>query len=206
MSFYLPHLVAELARILRTREDDLCLEQAVRGLDHADELAIQMLLGRGLTPSHGVTREAYYPSSIGKRSHRPRCDLVLTPDGQTLETEDPPLLFEVACAPEDALWLEVKVAHQHREGGARNARYGQQWRASITADLRKMKLDPQIRHGALALVAFTADEGTFERDLLSFESLLMNAELLAGYVNKTSFPITERIGHTRCGIAVWPLV
>lgn len=206
MTWHLPLVREELARILRAREDELRLEQAVHGLDRCDEVELQALLGRGLVATHHVTREAYYPSSTGKRSHRPRCDLVLTAPGQALQAETPPSLFERTCPPEDALWLEVKVAHQLRPGGQRNARYGQQWRASIASDLRKLKLEPRIHHGALALVAFTSDESTFERDLASFERLLMDAELLAGYVSKESFAIEERMGHACCGVAVWPLV
>jgi hypothetical protein len=182
----LPHLCQELADILSAREGELALEQAVRGLDANDERGIQALLAAGLATRHPVIREQFYPSSSGKLSHRPRCDLYLSTD--------------------DPLWLEVKVAHQFKEGGARNGRYAQQWRTAITSDLRKLKADPLIEQAAIAMVVFTADAETFERDAATFEQLLIDAELLAGWRASAALPISDRIGHTRCSVAIWPLV
>ena len=72
--------------------------------------------------------EVHYPSSRGKKlSHRARCDLVLTPTDMPLEPEVAPeqTLFDPPerkyCKSADAVWLEVKVAYQFREGGAATA-------------------------------------------------------------------------------------
>jgi hypothetical protein len=187
----LSHLADELAALLRAREAELALEQAVRGLDHCDERALQGLLAGGLGARYEVAREVHYPSSEphSKRSHRLRCDLVLG---------DPAL--------PERLWLEVKVAHQHRPGGQHNARYAQQWRRSIVGDLRKLKADGEIRTAALALVAFTADEAIFAKDAQLFEQLLLDEELICGFRSSAGFAIQERIGHRRCDVALWPLV
>jgi hypothetical protein len=193
-------VVEELSESLASAEAALRLEQAVHGLDAHDEVALQALLAEGLATHHHVTREAYYPSSSGKRSARPRCDLVLTPRGQPLERDE-----ETGCPPEDALWLELKVAHQLRPSGRSNARYGQQWRRAIVSDLVKMRADPRIVHAALALVVFNDTHATLEKDLALFERLLGEAGLF-GFQIARSVEITERIGHTLCTVAAWPLL
>jgi hypothetical protein len=201
LSASLVRVVEELAEILAKTEAELRLEQAVHGLDARAEVALQALLADGLATRHHVTREAYYPSSSGKRSSRPRCDLVLTPRGQALACEE----RNDGCAPEDALWLEVKVAHQLRPSGRSNARYGQQWRRAIVSDLTKMRADPRIAHAAIALVVFNDTRATLEKDLQLFESLLGEAGLF-GFQVARSVEITERIGHTLCSVAAWPLL
>lgn len=185
---------------MQRAEDALRLEQAVHGLDARDEVALQALLGEGLAEHHRVTREAYYPSSGGKRSGRRRCDFVLTPKGQALEVDG-----EGECAPEDALWLELKVAHQLRPSGRSNGRYGQQWRRAIVADLQKLRADERVRHAALVLVVFNDTQATLDKDLHLFEVLLGEAGLF-GFKTVRSVAITERVGHTLCTVAGWPLL
>src|SRR5205085_715472 len=98
----------------------------------------------------------HYPSSAGKKlSHRMRCDLVLTPKGKPLSLDSrPPDLFDAPdpCPPEKALWLEVKVAYQFREGGVRHAGYSAQWRSAVVEDLRKMEAEARIREAGLLLL------------------------------------------------------
>jgi hypothetical protein len=112
-------------------------------------------------------REVHYPSSAGKKlSHRARCDLVLTPQGHPLEPAKLPEqnLFTLAsgeadvqyCPPADALWLEVKIAYQFREGGARHKGYGAQWRQQIISDLQKMEAEPLIHEAGLVLIVSTS--------------------------------------------------
>jgi hypothetical protein len=180
-------IAEQLEAILIAREAELQLEQAVHGIDHGDELELQALLASGLAVNHRVTREAFYPSAVGKKSHRPRCDLVLGDVGA------------------DALWLELKVAHQLRPSGRRNARYGHQWRRAIVKDLAKMRADPQILHAALGLVVFNDSLATLEKDLALFETLLGEGGLF-GFRVVRSVPITERIGHAYCSVALWPLL
>src|ERR1043165_7802091 len=115
-----------LARVVHDAEAAIRLEQAVYGLDARDELALQTLLADGLRKFYDVAREVHYPSSVGKKlTHRQRCDLVLSPKGSPLKLDSKPAtLFdpspESLCSAEEALWLEVKVAYQFREGGVRH--------------------------------------------------------------------------------------
>ena len=194
---HLPTVLDQVVSTLAARDAELRLEQAVRGIDHLTEVGLQALIGEGLAAHHRVTREAYYPSAVADKRGRARCDFVLTPQGQALHDD---------CAPEEALWLELKVAHQLLPEGRRNPRYGQQWRASLLADLRKMKTDPLIRHAALALVVFNDSRTTLEKDAALFETILASEQLLCGFRSQRSFSIEDRIGHAVCGAMMWPLL
>src|SRR5580692_4060557 len=128
-------LADQIGEAITHVETELRLEQAVYGLDVRDERALQSLLAERLGAHYEVAREVHYPSTVGKKlTHRQRCDVVLTPRGKPLRLDSaPPGLFDSPnlAAPEEALWLEVKVAYQFREGGERNERYGGQWRNAI---------------------------------------------------------------------------
>src|SRR4051812_24563351 len=77
-----------VGQAIQIAEDELRLEQAVYGLDARDERELQSLLANRLSPYYQVAREVHYPSSKGsKRSHRQRCDLVLTPLGRPLKLD-----------------------------------------------------------------------------------------------------------------------
>ena len=204
--------------VLRTLEDELRLEQAVYGIDARDEREIQTLLTQRLACSYEVAREVHYPSSKGQKlSHRMRCDLVLTPKGTPLSPEIVPeqTLFELpkagappagTCHPADALWLEVKVAYQFREGGVQHGGYGAQWRQKVVEDLRKMEADPLIREAGLALIVFNESREILEKDLELFEDVLALKEVLAGFRQVRSIPILDRIGHRLCTVALWPTI
>jgi len=196
------------ADTLRQREDALRLEQAVYGLDAKDEKAIQSLLADGLKSHYEVVREVHYPSSQGnKLTHRQRCDLVLTPRGRPLRLDSaPPTLFDAPnqAEPNEALWLEVKVAYQFREGGARHGGYGPQFRQAVVADLQKMESEPKIREAGLLLVVFNESEEVLAKDLELFEDVLIRKEVLAGFRHVRSTAILDRIGHRVCTIALWP--
>jgi hypothetical protein len=75
----------------------------------------------------------------------------------------------------------------------------------LFGDLRKMHADARITHAALVLVAFTDSQATFDRDIELFERLLFDEGPRAGYRSARSFAIDDRIGHTRCSVAAWPL-
>ena len=201
----------ELGRAVREAEDELRLEQAVYCLDARDEKALQALLAGKLAPAFEVAREVHYPSTKGRKlTHRMRCDLVLTPRGLPLrlDTAAEPGLFDppALCEPCDALWLEVKVAYQFREGGARHNGYGAQWRTAVLDDLRKMDADPLIHEAGLVLVVFNESDAILAKDLELFEDVLARKEVLAGFRQVRSVPILERIGHRLCTVAVWPTI
>jgi hypothetical protein len=203
-------LADHLERAVRAAEDELRLEQAVYGLDARDERGLQTLLAERLTGQYEVAREVHYPSTRGnKLTHRQRCDLVLSPKGHPVRLDRaPPTLFDPPdlCEPGDALWLEVKVAHQFREGGVRHTRYGAQWRQAVVKDLKKMEAEPLIREAGLVLVVFNESQAILDKDLELFESVLAAKEVLAGFRHVRSVPITERIGHHLCTLAVWPTI
>lgn len=203
-------LADRLRDAVSAAEADLRLEQAVYGLDRLDERGLQALLADRLTSAYEVVREVHYPSTRGRKlSHRARCDLVLAPRGKPLSLDStPPTLFDPAevSEPTEALWLEVKVAYQFREGGARHAGYGTQWRQAVVEDLRKMEADPLIREAGLVLVVFNESQNVLEKDVELFEDVLARKEVLAGFRQVRSVPILDRIGHNLCTIAVWPTV
>ena len=204
-------LADHLGQSLREAEDELRLEQAVYGLDARDERALQALLATRLSAAYEVAREVHYPSTRGKKlTHRMRCDLVLSPKGQPLrlDTAGPPGLFDPPslCEPADALWLEVKVAYQFREGGNRHSGYGAQWRHAVVEDLRKMEADPLVHDAGLVLVVFNESQPILDKDLELFEDVLARKEVLAGFRHVRTVPILERNSHRLCTVAVWPTV
>jgi hypothetical protein len=218
LKWNLSEIADRLGEALSMAEQELRLEQAVYGLDTRDEKELQKLLAGKLSAQFGVAREVHYPSSRGRKlTHRPRCDVVLTPHGFALEPEktQEPTLFDPPpddagaprhCKPVDALWLEVKVAYQFREGGVRHGGYGAQWRQNVVADLRKMEADEAIREAGLVLIVFNESRDILDKDLELFEDVLARKEVLAGFRQVRSIPILDRIGHQLCTVAVWPTI
>jgi hypothetical protein len=183
----------------------------VYGLDAMKERALQALLAEGLRDIGfcEVAREVYYPSELSmKRPSRQRCDLVLTPPGRPLLNVETIDLFTPpdSCSPTEALWLEVKCAHQFQEGGRTHGGYGDQWRNATVRDLSKMESEPLIREAGLALVVFTADRDIIDKDLELFEDVLAGKEVLAGFRQVRTIDILERNGHKAATIALWPTV
>src|SRR5262249_43246516 len=109
-----------------------------------------------------------------------------------------------SCPPEDALWVELKVARQRGEGGVSDARYAQQWRRHLVADLRKLAAEPRIAAAAIALVAFVEDEPTLWRDLDGFEAVTAHAGVVAGFRQVRTLPIIDRLGHHLAAVVLWP--
>jgi hypothetical protein len=203
-------LADHLGQVLTQAEADLRLEQAVYGLDAKDELTLHALLADGLRGFYDVAREVHYPSTAGRKlTHRQRCDLVLSPTGRPLRLDSaPPSLFDPSdqCEPADALWLEVKVAYQFREGGTRHGGYGNQWRTGVVEDLRKMDAEEKIHEAGLVLIVFNESGEILDKDLQLFEDVLAQKEVLAGFRHVRSVPILERMGHRLCTAAVWPTI
>jgi len=203
-------LADRFADAIKAVEDELRLEQAVYGLDARDERTLQATLAERLASYYEVNREVHYPSSAGrKKTHRPRCDLVLSPKGipLRLDTESPGLFdAPVYCEPAAALWLEVKVAYQFREGGATHGGYGAQWRQAVVEDLRKMEAETPICDAGLVLIVFNESDAVLKKDLELFEDVLAVKEVLAGFRQVRSVPILDRIGHHLCTAAIWPTI
>jgi hypothetical protein len=199
-----------VGQVLSHAEADLRLEQAVYGLDTRDEKQLQAMLADELKQHYGIAREVHYPSTVGnKLTHRQRCDLVLTPHGRELRLDSaPPSLFDPPdlCEPEKALWIEVKIAYQFREGGTYHGGYGPQWRNAVVSDLRKMESEKRISEAALLLIVFNESAEILEKDLDLFEGVLVQKEVLAGFRQVRSVPILDRIGHRLCTAALWPTI
>jgi hypothetical protein len=203
-------LIDRLHRLFLAAENELRLEQAVYGLDVRDERELQALMAQRLAGHYEVAREVHYPSTVGRKlTHRQRCDMVLTPLGRPLRLDSaPPTLFDPAnlAAPEEALWLEVKIAYQFREGGVVHGGYGGQWRNAVVDDLRKMEAEPRILEAGLLLVVFNESAEVLEKDLELFENVLARKEVLAGFRQVRSVAILDRIGHRLCTVALWPTI
>jgi hypothetical protein len=203
-------LADRMGEAIAVAEADLRLEQAVYGLDARDELTMHASLADGLKKYYEVAREVHYPSSVGKKlTHRQRCDLVLTSKGRPLRLDSTlPTLFDPTdlSSPADALWLEVKIAYQFREGGARHGGYGAQWRTNVVEDLKKMEADSLIRDAGLVLIVFNESREILQKDLELFETILAQKEVLAGFRQVRTVPILDRIGHTVCTAALWPTI
>jgi hypothetical protein len=120
----------------------------------------------------------------------------------------PPTIFDPPnlATPEEALWLEVKVAYQFREGGVRHGGYGRQWRNAVVDDLRKMEAEQRILEAGLLLVVFNESAEVLEKDLELFENILARREVLAGFRQVRSVEILDRIGHRLCTVALWPTI
>jgi hypothetical protein len=203
-------LADQLGQVIGQAEADLRLEQAVYGLDAKTEVQLQQLLAAGLTNHYEVAREVHYPSTVGRKlSHRQRCDLVLTPKDRPLKLDSAPVtLFDPPnlAKPEEALWLEVKIAYQFREGGRRHGGYGAQWRGAVVDDLRKMEADPRIHEAGLCLLVFNQSREILDKDIELFESILAQKEVLAGFRKVRTIDILDRIGHQVCTVALWPTI
>lgn len=185
--WFLGGVADELAAALAAIEAALRLEAAPHGVDEWDERRLQLALAEVLR----AHVEVPYPSTVARpRREQQRCDLVLGAAG----------------APEDALWLELKVARQRRAGGERDPRYGEQWRRHLVADLRKLAAEPRIRAAAILLIAFTDDEDVLARDLDRFESLMVRRGVIAGFRQVRTVAVQDRIGHRVGAIAAWPTV
>jgi hypothetical protein len=206
-----PHSIVELvAGGIAEIEAGLCQEQAVYGLDSRDEVSLHGTLESILARHASVAREVHFPASAGrKRTHRRRCDLVLTPSGRPLRRDTvPPTLFDPpdSVGPEQALWLEVKLATQFRAPDVHDPGYASKWRQQVSEDLRKVESDDSIRSAMLMLILFTSDSVAASAGIEQFENDLARAGLLAGFRASKGVNILNRIGHRLCTIALWPTI
>ena len=205
-------VVAAAAAGLARAAAEIELEQAVRGIDTHDELALHPLLAAGLhAAGYGVHREERYPSDRrrARRTEGRRCDLVITPDGLPLvDDRAQPELFAPAraCPLHDALWLEVKVIAQFREGGAPNRSYARALTAPVWRDVEKLAADEGIARAAVLVVLFTADVHVADHDLATWCSLGRARGLLFATPEIERVPINDRVGNALCTVAAVPLI
>lgn len=223
----LHHLARVAAESLEARSRALDAEQAVEGLDARDEVQIHPLLAEAFArEGFGVHREVPYPTEPRRRaarSERARCDLVLTPEpGQRpcdpaheshLAEDAEGTLFAPAprpaalVEPAGCFWLEVKVVGQFAcvQGvPGPNGAYGSELTGALTGDLRKLAADPAIGPAGLLVVLFTADERTARHDLELAMSRALSRGLRVGFPAMSGFAIADRMGNSRCTLALIP--
>lgn len=182
--------------------------QAVRGLDSLSELRMHAVMESILqSAGFGVHREQRYPVARGRRrrSEGERCDFVLTPPGRPLAEEEaattlfaPPQSIE----PAHAMWLEVKVVAQFTEEGA-NVAYASALQHPVRRDVVKLAREEQIRHAAVLLVLFTADQRTAIHDLGVWQTRCAERSLPVQAPYLRHVDIVDRLGNGCCTIALF---
>lgn len=230
-----PDQIADIAAAaLHQRCEALREEQAVRGLDALTEVEFHPLIADGMAAAgFGVAMEFPYPGQPQRRprfAERERCDLVLTPSPEVAildpvaelkhldEAEgglfDPEVVAQAypGIPPEEAYWLEVKLVGQYCFNAGvpgPNRSYASELLSVASADISKLARDPMIRHGALLLVLFTADERTASHDITAFMHKCLDRELPVQSPSRASFGVPDLIGNGLCTavvIPVWPKV
>jgi hypothetical protein len=207
MPFSPADIADALAHGLAHAEGELRREESPRGLDALEETALHPLLASGLR-AHGLGAhlEQRYPHARAerRRSHGPRCDLVVTPDARALAApDDAPSLF----APRDAvplaeaLWLEVKTARLYHGEGP-NPRYVAELLGAPSEDIVRLGTAPEVRHAMVALLVFARTEEEGRTHLAEWERAMRVEGLPLDTPRVRAVPISDRVGHAACMVAV----
>lgn len=204
-------ITLHVADALRERARELDDEHATLGIDALDELPLHPIIAQGLASTdYGVLREQRYPAgrATPRRSLGDRCDFVLTPSpgAQLID----PLMGDTLFAgkgvpPEDALWLEVKLAAQFcmSDGWSRaNPLYSGIMLTQTVNDIRKLSAEPGIAHAGLVLVMFNSDLAIAEHDLSAWYRRGIEKGLPISAPIAERFAITDRIGNSVCTVAL----
>jgi hypothetical protein len=206
-------------------------ENAVRGLDHLDEIDLHTVLEAAfLHADLGVIRERAFPSPPKRRpkaSERERCDLVLLP-GPDLTLADPEtrlaeredaaatlfagqaeqLVTPADLDPADAFWIEIKATGQfvaRDDVPQPNGRYTTELIRLPAQDIRKLAREPLAEQAAIALLLFAADEPTARHDLGIAVHKWLDSDLPIRSPAIRVTPIDDRIGNTVCAVCIVPI-
>ncbi|MEO1715476.1 MAG: hypothetical protein AAFR76_00065 [Planctomycetota bacterium] len=206
-------------------------EDAVRGLDHLDEVDIHTVLEAAfLHADLDVLREHPFPTPPKRRpkaSERERCDLVLLPEPdltladpetELAEREDAEATLFAPAAdqlvtpadldPADAFWLEIKATGQfvaRDDVPQSNRRYTTELIRAPAADIRKLAREPLAEQAAVAIVLFAADEPTARHDLGVAVHRWLDDDLPVRSPAIRVTPIDERIGNTVAAVCLVPI-
>lgn len=224
--------IADLMAESVSRENlRLRAEDAVTGVDALDETALHPILARHLAESGlGVLREHHFPTPKRARprnSERERCDLVLTHDPAGLlidpvevdrrEHELAGTLFApvaeqaaalTGTAPEDALWIELKVCGQYEFVAGvpiPNTAYTTGVIRGPAVDIRKLAREKAIQFAAATLILFAQDEPTARHDLQIAAHKWLDQSLPIREPIIRVVPIDERIGNTVATVCMIPV-
>ncbi len=217
---------------LISRTNQLDTEQSVLGLDALSELDFHQLIKQSfLSTGFGVNSEAHYPSTgdaYTKSTHRPRCDLALTPH-PSLKLLDPAselkqlalaqdTLFaaipqsepdpSTTCTPEDAWWIEIKTCAQHayRDGiPSPNPSYAHQLVTGLQTDLNKLATDPHIWHACALIILFAETEAIARHDLHQAAQICMAQDLPVRSPLIAAHSITDRAGNACVAVGLFPI-
>lgn len=162
-----------------------------------------------LTPKPGQMLRDSLTDARARALPRKRREATLFDDAvETDAVSTTPEEARDAVHPDDAYWLELKVAAQYSvESGVPgpNRAYGSQLTRFAAGDITKLSSDRTIVHGALALVLFTADETIASHDAGVLTERMMNRGLRISVPIRRTFRIQERIGNTCCSVVLVPL-
>lgn len=212
------HIVELAAAGLEAEAQRLAAEQAVRGIDALNEVLLHPLLRAGIAtgPYRVLAEERYPPSRARKRrSEGERCDIVIIDTRESPGADhllDPlaagTLFGSRGAAPEQAMWVEVKVVHQWMlfDGGIRaNPAYSSLLLREASSDVRKLSKDPAIATAAVLIVMFNDAAATSDHDLGEWHKrcLLMGLPLSRPFLRR--FAITDRLGNGCCTVALAPV-
>lgn len=209
--WYIGDIADAVCEAFARQSEQFDREQSVRGLDSLDELAHHGLIQIGLRQAgFGVYPEERYPkdSDRHKRSEGDRCDVVLTANGSRLADAGAvnTLFADVeAVAPTEAFWLEAKIIRQFTEEGP-NASYGSELSTRLRADVSKLARDGMIRHGALMLLVYVAEQHVAQHDLQVWERSCCERDLPIGVPSVRWVKVGDRLGHRWMGIAIYPII
>jgi len=204
-------VAAAAADALRAEAERLDLEQSPYGLDALEETSLHPLLAAGFRDAgFGAHTEQRYPTDRARpnRATGDRCDLVLTAESATplIDALEAETLFGHHGVPlDEALWLEVKAAHQFAltEGVAGPSRaYASQLLSAALADARRLARDPGVAHGGALAIIFTADQATADHDIAMWVQRCLERDLPVAWPHVHRFDIADRIGNRLCAVAL----
>lgn len=216
---------------IATADRALRAEQAVRGIDAADELGLHAVIADGLAAAGlGVLREWPLPETTKRRpkaTERERCDLVLLPEpglvlqdpvgraneaddaGETLFAPVADRLFaEAGVEPSEAFWLEIKTAGQFvvREGvPGPNMRYTTDLVRLPAADIRKLGKQRAVSQAGVMIALFAQSDEVARHDLQVATHRWLDADAPIRSPVIQTVPISDRIGNAVAAVCLVPV-
>ena len=82
-------------------------------------------------------------------------------------------------------------------------RYAAELRRPVVKDVQKLQSDTTIRHAGLLLVLFAAEAAIAQHDLLAWHAYCLQKTPSIALPATRHIPITDRIGHGCCSVAVF---